>query len=351
MRADDRVSVRAFAYQQALPFWRSRGLDVTPLDERVSTQQVEELVWAMQPAVVLTGSSVNGVDLERQFIAGARALRIPSLALLDFWSNYRARFADIHGTLDSSPDKIAVMDQRARAEMIAAGFDPASLVVTGQPALDDLARTAAEFTSAQRASLRESLGVDPASLLVCFVSQPLSRLYPDPADSRHPGYDEFQVARLVAATLDDMASQHTARITLAIRQHPREDPGKFDFLRCQHVKLVNATAGKSRHLALAADLVVGMTSMLLVEAHWMGCPTLSVQPGLNALDPLPAGLIRSVYYVNLLEAALREMLLLDADPATSIKPMMSADNPGGATHRVLKLVLEMAGFTSDLPQP
>ena len=124
LRTDPRVMVKVFAYKQALPFWQNRGLEVSPLDEHMSPAQVEELMRSVNPDLVFAGTSVNGVDLEKQFIARARALNIPSCSLLDFWSNYRARFADESGSLSFFPNKIAVMDQRARTEMIAAGFDP-----------------------------------------------------------------------------------------------------------------------------------------------------------------------------------------------------------------------------------
>jgi hypothetical protein len=68
------------------------------------------------------------LDLEKQFIAQARDRRVPSVTVLDFWMNYAPRFADADGELSCMPDRIAVMDEQARSEMRAAGFESARIV-------------------------------------------------------------------------------------------------------------------------------------------------------------------------------------------------------------------------------
>ena len=83
-------------------------------------------------SLLLTGTSYNSVDLEKKFIASARERGVPSLAVLDFWSNFALRFSRGDGGLENIPDRIAVMDEWAREEMIAAGFDATRLVVTAR---------------------------------------------------------------------------------------------------------------------------------------------------------------------------------------------------------------------------
>ena len=107
---------------------------------------------------LLTATSANGIDLEKLFLGAARRLGVPALAVLDFWSNYRQRFSDQRDNLIYLPDRIAVMDEHARTEMIAEGFAPELLSVTGQPAFDALEPAQQRFTPDARAAVRAQLG-------------------------------------------------------------------------------------------------------------------------------------------------------------------------------------------------
>src|SRR5439155_26814133 len=107
---------------------------------------------------------------ESRFVEAARTLAIPSIAVLDSWVNYAQRFP-------VRPDCIAVMDEHAKADLIAEGFDARALVVTGQPATDDLCAFSRAFDDDQRRQWRNRLGAERDGLLVLFVSQPFLAMY------------------------------------------------------------------------------------------------------------------------------------------------------------------------------
>src|ERR1041385_4519981 len=92
--AEKGASTHAYAYHQAVTAWTERGLAHEALSERTSEAECESILRRYDPDVLLTSTSVNGVDLERKFTAVARRLSIPSLAVVDMWTNYRKRFAD-----------------------------------------------------------------------------------------------------------------------------------------------------------------------------------------------------------------------------------------------------------------
>jgi UDP-N-acetylglucosamine 2-epimerase len=341
-----RVRVEARPYRQAQDVWRKWGFVCEALDETCSSRRISELLEDLQPSLLLCGTSVNGVDLEKSFIEAARGCGIPSLSMLDFWSNYAARFSDHRGNLMFLPDLIAVMDSPAREQMIAEGFPSARLCVTGQPAFDCLEARRRGFSAARRGALRANLGAETDDHLVVFVSQPLAVMY-GPNSScahNHPGYNEHEVLQRVVSALETISEETSAKIILAVRPHPRERSESFLAHASPRIQIKLACEENAHELVISADLVAGMTSALLVEACYLGCVTLSLQPGLRTADVLPTnalGVSRAVYRQGDVLPALREVMLNPVVREAMRQRLTSFQTDGRATQRVLDRVLEM----------
>lgn len=307
LRDSGRYRVSACAYAQAQPLWLSSGI------ASQAPCALPELV--AESDLVITATSVNPEKVELHALALARSLNVPSLALLDFWSNYRLRFTDNQGKW-VLPDKIAVMDDLAREEMIGEGFAPDILTITGQPAFDRVSDAKRSFTPQHRQSLRNALDINEDGLLILFVSQPFADIYGSSEATRDTlGFDEHIVLSHCCKTLAKLSRSHSSPITLAIRPHPREAANKFPVIQEDLFRTVTWITPSQLEAALSADLVLGMNSVLLYEAALMGCPTVSVQPGLKVADPLPSnrsGTTTAVYDTGELEIAL-EKALYDKD--------------------------------------
>src|SRR5438552_3085265 len=168
--------VHALAYRQAVANWRSRGLEVEELPHDTDLTQAKQWLGRFHADRLLSATSDNGVNLEKPFFAAARQLGIPSLAVLDHWMNYRLRFANEKGELVYLPDRIAIMDEQARAEMLAEGLDADRIVITGQPALDELAAFRRSLSPQLRPEVRQLLGVAEDERMVLFASEPISAM-------------------------------------------------------------------------------------------------------------------------------------------------------------------------------
>ena len=196
------------------------------------------------------------------------------------------------------------------------GFPRDCLIVTGQPAFDELPALGRAATPQHRAATRERLGVAAEERLVVFASQPLAALYG--TDESHPGYlgyTEQTVLALLGSCLDRIACRAGRKVVLWVRPHPRENPADLQPNSSAFLRAVVSSEFDGRELALAADLVAGMTSVFLVEACLLGCAVISLQPGLRFADPLPTnrtGLSRPVYHEQELEPILENLLLDDA---------------------------------------
>ncbi len=350
LRREGRVNVHALAYQQARMQWLKRNLTCEEIPEDMTCIAAAKRLRLSKALLLLTGTSVNPVELEKQFIAAAHETGIPSLAVLDFWSNYRRRFSDVEDHLVYLPDRIAVMDERARDEMIAVGFEPIRLIITGQPALDDLAKLKTQFNSKRRHAIIDALSVAPDELFVLFVSQPMSIL--NGADAINPhyyGYTEKTVLSSLTAALDQIAEEHNQKIALVIRPHPRESDEFLDKLDYHTIRMLVYTEGKAYDLAMAADLVIGMNTILLMEACYLGCITVSIQPGLRLPDPLPTnlwGISRAVYNEGEIKPVVEQMLLDDQVRASAQARLSYLRPDNDATRRVTDLVYQMLGLDS-----
>jgi hypothetical protein len=357
LRKDAHVEVSALAYRHASAAWSPRNVAFDALDERIDEAGVESLLLASGAKALLMGTSMNGIDLERIFTRVGRRLRLASVAVLDMWSNYSARFGAVAGVGEDVPDRVAIMDERARQAMLLEGFQPEQLVVTGHPAFDDVIEARRKFGSADRKKVRDALQVSMTEQLVLFASQPLTLAWgEDVTAPGHPGYTERTALDAVLSSLDRLVPRLASSMTLVVRPHPREEapevpPGAHSY------RVLVSRAGTPREAAMSADAVLGMCTILLVESALLGIPTVSVQPGLRTNDALPfvPGLAR-VYREDdidaALDAALRTGVKLDGGLAATVSTREQSHparadtwdpSSGTAARRVAEIVYQLLG--------
>lgn len=345
LRAEGKVAVRALAYRQACEVWARRGLLFETLEENLSLAAVSSTLCHSDALLLLTGTSLNPVMLENRFLKAAYEVAIPSVAVLDFWSNYTERFRDRDSGLTCVPDRIAIMDERALADMVVEGFDSSRLIVTGQPAFDDLIQTRMQFTSAQKRDVRALLGIRDDELFILFASQPLSTLYgTDPANPLYPGFSEQAVLRSLVVALERIADESGKAIALVVRPHPREDREWLTSVQSPRIRVVISSEDESRNVVMAADLVSGMNSVLLLEACYLGCVTVSLQPGLRVADTVPTnrlGLSYAAYRTSDIKPVVEQLLLDTETRAAALKRLQTFKPIADAAQRVAQLVYLM----------
>lgn len=300
------------------------------------------LVAKQAPDAVLTATSLEpGIELA--LLRTARACGIPCMAVLDSWTNYRARLLapDEHELAAATlPDVITVTDDFAAEELRAVGVPSALLRVVGQPAFDETvgwARSAAART--RRDEVRAALGVRAGESLVTFFSQPIAEMYGPPTAPAYRGYDE---ADAVDALLR-VRMPKDLPIRVAIKPHPKEPPTKFDgSVAKAAVPAQVVTSYGVDELIAASDVVVGMTSVTQVQALLAGRPVLSLQPHLRVEDAQVLGrmgVLEPVTDPEGLPAALQAALHQRPEKMSAALPRTWRD--GRATERVVGVAREL----------
>jgi len=281
-----RTVLIAAGHAQVLLQKRGIAFEVLPRDASPA-----DILGRWNPRVVIAGTG-DGGTLARRLISEGRARKILTVATVDARLALDRRFQGTSGdSLEHAPDWMLVPDQWTREAFLTMGCSAEQVLAVGQPHLDYVRSIAATLSDEGRAAIRKRLFGD--SLLdrrvVTFIDEPSVALPESPKNCGHYTLKgRGQATGRTQIVLDefiDTLPTGPSKPYLVFRIHPRsfaEDYkgylNHFDFI---------SSSEPAPDVAFASDLVVGMTSMLLLEAAAMGRPTFSIVPQPEEAEYLP----------------------------------------------------------------
>lgn len=253
----------------------------------------DRMIKAHRPHCLVVGTSENSTSLGLRLVQAARRTGTPTVGIVDGTANADWRF---RGTgddpLSSAPDWIVVPD-RATAEAYQTLGHPGERIVTvGDPHLARIAAERPRLVAIGQRALRERLfpHLDPDRKWILFLSERSEGL--DQARFRKsatytlpaPPGEERRTHIVLAAFLAALDALRPKPIAM-LRLHPKDEPAEYQ----AYAGAFDATSGTEapHELVFAADLVVGMTTMLLAEAVALGRPVLSIVPRVCEAGWLP----------------------------------------------------------------
>jgi hypothetical protein len=169
-----------------------------------SEAEIDDYLDKTRPDLVLSATSWKSL-LEQRFRNRVRLRNIPSVVVIDFWSNYRLRWHDAAYQFEDSRDWVCVPDSNVAEAMVADGYPKAFIRVTGQPHLEWCYRT-----GSQRPRLLE----DKRGITVLFLTISLAAL----------GLKEDAAAsvQVVCQALKQWHATTRKPVFLTVRPHPHE---------------------------------------------------------------------------------------------------------------------------------
>lgn len=213
---------------------------------------------------LVTGTSEKVAD-DELFWKWANDNGIPSLAYVDQWSNLAQRF-DCHYL----PATIAVIDGKAQQELESLPIDKCRIQITGSPVFDALEKVVNSSTRSKK------------GLRVLFVMEPdISGMSNEQIRNRH-GFTEFDCLRAGYKATCEYARRQNASLRFALKPHPRDDQTRVQ----QMLKALDSDAsivpvevweGSREEALIESDVVMGIRSMLLLEAAYVHKPVISIQ--------------------------------------------------------------------------
>ena len=254
--------------------------------ESIAHREVEDISfaflsseWQRDPARILITGTSHYAPFEPRLWSLAKQHDCPSLAILDYWTNLARRF------YEGRPDAIGAIDSPQREELLRLDFRSTDILLTGHPWLASVA--AENHCDSKRRATKSD------ATRVLFVSEPIAQ---DVAAGANEPYGFDEVDALEVLYRGALRIAHEGRKTdIAIKFHPYENPEncrhrtakweKHGNLKLQHL----AKNSHAREWVSWADLVVGISSVLLLEAMLLGKPVVSLQPGLKRENTFIAG--------------------------------------------------------------
>lgn len=321
------VRVTVAARAEAAEVFRSAGISLS------THADVRRLLGEAAPDVMLLGTSL-GPSLEKSLLRLGEARRVPAVSVVDHWSHYRERFLDVSGPVPF-PAVIAVPDAFAQQEATQAGLPPERLLVAGQPHLESLARSlpGPELQRVARSLRRAWQGGTSSARVVLFLSEVWE----------FDGRTETDLFNEVLRAVQRVRHATGCDVNVVAKLHPAEGAqSRLAASLPARVRLVRDDPAWP--CVLAADAVVGMESMLLMEAAVAGRPVVSVKPATS--EPpfigVRLGLVDAAHTVEELVRWLRDCLLATASPVRSgLSPVASVLQRGDAAGRLARATVEL----------
>ncbi|MEM9544010.1 MAG: hypothetical protein AAGA60_31565 [Cyanobacteria bacterium P01_E01_bin.42] len=238
--------VEAYAKGPAIRQFQRLQVTCTPIENPHLT------LWSQLEGDILIAGTSQYDCFEVEGIARAKEKNIPSLAIMDYWGNYRQRFERSETVW---PDWIAAIDETCAAGIVAEGFRRDRIHITGQPYF--------AWLLAHRPTQLRRQPNPPRRIL--FASQ--------------PNANEISILKTVIEVLQDYPPLEQ----LLIRFHPRQGKCRESLELLARSGLPHAVDESLDVLSTLQkqDIVLGITSIILVEAALMGVSTGSLAIGVQ----------------------------------------------------------------------
>jgi len=270
-----------YANGLAVPYLAARGCAATELESGLSAA---ELVESKDPDVVLVGTSENVDSRAFEFIDAAARAGKPSVAAVDGPANLGSRFRGRGDTaLHHAPDWLFLTDPWTKEQYAKLGFPPDRLAVTGHPYYDLIRQEGDRLrkVGAERARQHFFPDAPPDRRIVVFLSEP-SQGFGLEWKRRSAGYtlngwgDSDGRTDIVMEEFLDAVSELDDRPWLVLRLHPKDSRETYA-AQAERFDAISE-GGQALPQLFAADLVVGLSTSLLIEAEFAGLNTLSILP-------------------------------------------------------------------------
>ncbi|MDE0779539.1 MAG: hypothetical protein OSB67_02190 [Alphaproteobacteria bacterium] len=211
---------------------------------------------------------------------GARSVALTddtTIGLKHAQQDLNERFRDYNGE-EIFPNLLCVVDENSRHIISAAGMPDDSIRVIGNLHLRRFCHLARAIDRDKIDGLRQEWGATKENRVVLYASEPITQM------RKHGKARDHDELSLLAELIEQVRANKLGdtvpcdkNTVVVIRPHPRDEPTKFaPYLSDYMPRTIVSQNGSSAEAILAADAVVGITSMLLVEAAALNRPSISL---------------------------------------------------------------------------
>lgn len=247
------------------------------LSSDLTESESEQIINEINPDLIITAT--GGGRAEQELRNTAFRENIKSIVLIDFWKDYKRRWKFASYKLEEMKDKVCVMDELTKAEMISDGFPEDKLIVTGHTYLDKIfnSEESIETEKLRKGILKEN------EIDILFLSQPLNII----------GVNDYNIHPLETfiQAISEMKEFEQKKINLKIKPHPIEtELGEVNVLlekfSIKKIEISITEVDEDLNKLIGeADIVIGYNTIAMFEARAKKKRTISlnVVPVKNSL--------------------------------------------------------------------
>lgn len=245
---------------------------------KIVNQDFDKLIDNICPELIFTGTSYTS-DIERKIIKYAKDKKILCYSFVDHWTSISKRFEDKNGNR-TLPDKVWVIDERAKQLAIDQGISNIRLVISGNPYHGWLKKWKPKVN--KKTYLKQLKINNKNQKILVYAPDPLSNI----EGKDLYGFDEL----LVTTLLVELTKKHQTELKelkVLVKAHPNQDRVKlFKIIKdCKNFYLLPETVDTNTTLYYA-NSVMGFFSSLLIEASIMSKPILRFIDEHTKIDPI-----------------------------------------------------------------
>jgi len=325
----------------ATQFLRARGVTSEPLPLDCD---LEAMVARWAPGLVALGTAENPDTFGLALVPIAERRGIPTVGLVDASTNLSHRFRGrSDDPLKACPGTVIVADLTSLDRFVEMGLGSDRVVVAGHPHWDHV-RIAGQLLQRQdRNKLRQELfgGAIADRPVLVFASELSFGL--NPQDYQYSadyslvgnGVNRGRTEIVIEEFLRAIAPMRDG-VHLVLRLHPKNLSDDLSSYRAAFDAV--SQEEPSVRLLHAADAVVGMTSMLMIEAALLGRPTLAILPRAVEADWLPTINAEVTPCATTRRAVAVEITRLMESPRAADRTALDRLFPPGALERVVSVL-------------
>lgn len=257
----ENVDVKLIAAGPALNAWEN--FESHQVSEEID--KIEEIIISFSPDLIITGTA-HYSDMERNTWLAAKKYNVKSLAAIDAWVNFKERFIKTDSNQFVEPDILCVIDSDCESNIKKLGVN-SKIYITGHPHLEYRINKLKE-------KCKSTVVTDKKK--ICFFSNPVKNNSQTNVSSDKQFTGQFDIACLLINSFPN-----DNNIELFLKPHPREDIKTWEiWLKESEFMGRNITISNqsTEELLIKCDAIIGITSMVLIEAALLGKATMSLQP-------------------------------------------------------------------------
>ena len=256
---------------------------------KVKNISAEEIIEAYTPKLFVFGTSENRESYGFNLINAAKSRDIHSISLVDSWYNYENRFSGkTSDPLHYLTDEIYVTDSKTIELFLGLGVPKDRVKLIQNP----IFKKVVDWKKSNKSNPKLiTLQANKKNLpVLTFIAEGWDKLNPKNSLKNinyrlfGRGKSKFRTVIVMEELLDSLARTST-EVFKVLRLHPNSNLD--DFMPVANEFNSFSIEDDPYQLCISSTYVLGMTSMLLLEAELLGVRTASILPDINEKEWMP----------------------------------------------------------------